>query len=171
LKTTRTSLEQAQQALADALTAERGAAPLIFAAEDFIACLLIADSLPPATAERWFPATVRTLVHWQDADGGLKTDVHVTCKMPGEVGDRPERCTCEKFFGGFGGQSRAIREARRGQVGNSKEPAVERQYCPDHKSFSSRDRVFCTAAAVATILADTPYRAGMFKGITKPATR
>lgn len=146
VKTTRTSLQQAQQAVEATLTKERGAAPFLFAAEDFIACLLIADSLPGATAEEWFPPTVRTLMAWQDFDGGLKTDNHASCKMPGKVGDRLEGCTCERFGPG-------------GPPG----PSVERPFCPDNKSFCSQDRVFCTALAVATLLADTPYKAGMFK--------
>ena len=175
VKKTRAALEAAQQAVAATLTAERGAAPFMFTAEDFLACLLIADSLPPATAERWFPPTVRTLLAWQDADGGLKTDQHASCEVRGEVGDDPELCECEKYLaeriggpmsGRMGTDFNQLREeARSGQAtGRSNDPSLERPFCPANKSFCSHDRVFCTAAALAAILADTPYKAGMFKG-------
>lgn len=63
VKRTRASLHQAQQAVAATLTKERGAAPCLFAAEDFIACLLIADSLPPRYGRGMVSA------HGPDADG------------------------------------------------------------------------------------------------------
>ena len=187
VQTTRATLEAAQRAVADTLTADRGAAPLTFAAEDFIACLLIADSLPPATAERWFPATVTTLMTWQDFGGGLRTDHHTICKMPGKVGDPIQGCWCEGA--GFGGGStgpfaerglrggvpkpRPLPEAEPGARPAAKGtvPSYERPFCPDNKSFCSQDRVFCTAAAVAAILADTPYKAAILPDRAATAER
>jgi hypothetical protein len=173
IETTRASLAEAQRAVAETLTAERGAAPFMFAAEDFIACLLIVDSLPAATAGQWFPPTVKTVVAWQDADGGLKTDKPATCKAFGKVGSAVGGCKCEEYLskqiGSTGTPMKKLQElARQGQAtGRSNEPSLERPFCPDNLSFCSKDRVFCTAVAVATILADTPYKAGMFKGVAE----
>ncbi|CAA9392665.1 MAG: hypothetical protein AVDCRST_MAG64-1264 [uncultured Phycisphaerae bacterium] len=171
IRTTRATLGAAQQTIAESLTPERGAAPLTFAAEDFVACLLIADSLPPATAGRWFPATVKTLMRWQDMDSGLKTDIHTLCRV-----EPPGLCECEKYVqaqmtSAKRGLGAMREEAVRGVEGKAREPAIERQFCPDHKSFCSRDRVFCTAAAVAAILADTPYKAAILPERAPPSAQ
>jgi hypothetical protein len=164
IKKTRASLAEAQEAVLAVLLEDRGLSPLVFAAEDFLACLLLADSLPPASAERWFPTTVKRMVFGQDYDGGLRTDVHIDCTW---------NCRCERYlFKGAGtrqltraatGMKRGREEARRGAAGKGGEPSVDRQYCSDYRSYFSRERVFCTAVAVAAILADTPYKPAMFK--------
>ena len=188
IERTRATLEEAQAKVLGLLTEKRAAAPLAITAEDFLACLLLVDSLPPATAERWFPATVKGMMRWQDFDGGIRTDQHIDCTAATDE-QFPQlppptdlaRCPCERYlWKGAGGRGRKgpmavaskmkeLRaEARRGQAGKAKEPSIDRQFCPWYASFCSRDRVFCTTLAVATILADTPYKPAMLRGVAAP---
>jgi hypothetical protein len=45
-------------------------------------------------------------------------------------------------------------------------PGVPDDLCAMQRSFCARERVFCTAAALAVLVADTPYR----KGFLDPAS-
>ena len=131
---TRQTLAVARDQMSAAHAETKSFAPLIFDAEDFLAALLTVDAMGTSEVEEWFPPTVRALVRFQDADGGLKIQDHVSCWVRGP--GKP--CPCEVEMG----------------------TGIPRELCPLQLSFCSRDRVMCTAAGLALLLADTPYRKG-----------
>lgn len=142
---TRKSLEQGRDAMrrswikVHAGDLHPSPAPLLFTGEDFLASMLIVDSMGGAGVEEWFPPVVRRLMQFQDADGGLKTGQHVDCH---DRAPKPYQCVCTKF-----------RDR-------------DKQFCPAQKSWCSKDRTFITAAGVWILLAETPYRPA-FLGMAK----
>jgi hypothetical protein len=140
---TRRTLATARGQMLNAYRANNSFAPFIYAAEDYLATLLTVDALSAAAVEQWFPPTIRQMIFIQDVDGGLKAPDHIECLLGGPffchnrgVGTCPCTTPCMT------------------------EAGMTSDLCDLQKSFIARDRVFCTAAGMAILLADTPYRQG-----------
>ncbi len=141
---TRQTLAGARGQMYAAYAEKKSFAPLLYCAEDFLAALLTVDAMGIAMVEQWFPPTVRELMMFQDVDGGLKYQEHISCqKVKGMVftchnggrGPCPCDTPCMRFI-------------------------MPSELCAMQRSFCARDRVFCTAAGLAILVADTPYRQG-----------
>ena len=151
--------------------------PLLFTGEDFLASLLTVDSMAECKdVEQWFPPVVQRLAVFQDVDGGLRTNQHLTC----EVLSDEVTCVCE--LGGSVARNPANTNdprngARGGRDRNKRRFGLERPgsddlgkgssttvrggghyMCPANRSWCSKDRVFATAVGTMILLADTPYR-------------
>ena len=139
---TRQTLARARGQMYAAFGEKKSFAPVIYCADDFLAALLTVDAMGIAMVEQWFPPTVRALMIYQDVDGGLKYQEHIACEITGA------RCH-NRAWGPCLCQTPCMTAL-----------GMPSELCPSQRSFCARDRVFCTAAGMAILVADTPYRQG-----------
>ena len=110
-------------------------APVLFTAEDFLSCLLIVNAMGnQPDVEQWYLHVVQRLMHFQDMDGGIRTNQHIMCAHPRIDGD------CQPPWPSF------------------PELPVPMQFCIWHRFWGSRDRTFITSASLMILAAETPYR-------------
>jgi hypothetical protein len=144
-------------------------APLLFTGEDFLATLIVVDAMAGRKdVVEWFPPVVRRLMYFQDPEsGGLRTDKPVLC----EVLSKDVRCGCEEEPLFPDNTNDLERMGRKGPRMGLELPAPDtlgagantvrgggKPGCPAQRAWTSKDGTFITAAAVMTLLADTPYR-------------
>ena len=144
-------------------------APLFFTGEDFLATLMVVDAMAGRRdVVGWFPPVVRRLMYFQDPESGaMRTDKPVLC----EVLSKDVRCGCEEQPLFPDNTNDLERMDRKGPRMGLELPAPDtlgagastvrgggNPGCPAQRSWTSRDNTFITAAAVMTLLADTPYR-------------